>query len=161
MELLDKFKKSKIEIKAFEKITEDDIAEMEELFDIVLPNDYKKFLLKYNGGAVKINKFNELSLDDINESINIDVLYGIHTGSKASDIEYWTNEYAEDLFEKTIIIGDSIQHGFIVLVCDGSNNGIYYYDDSYYFDSSNDESNVYFIADTFEAFWESLNKGNI
>lgn len=51
-----------------------------------------------------------------NESVNIDVLYGIHIGSKASDIEYWTSEYAEDLCEKTIIIGDSIQQGFIIMI---------------------------------------------
>ena len=112
--------------------------------------------MKYNGGAVKLNEFNKLFLDDANETVSIDVLYGIHTDKKASDIEYWTNEYAEDLFEKTIIIGDSIQHGFIVLVCDGSDNGIYYYDDSYFFDSSNEENNVYFIADTFEEFWKIL-----
>lgn len=158
MELLDKFKKSKMEIRPFGKITKDDIDEIEELFDVVLPNDYKKFLLKYNGGAVKLNEFNELFLDDANETVSIDVFYGIHTGSKASDIEYWTKEYAEDLFEKTIIIGDSIQQGFVVLVCDGFNNGIYYYDDSYCFDSSNDESNVYFIANTFDEFWKVLNK---
>ena len=132
MELFDKFKKNKIEIKPFGKITKEDIREIEELFDVVLPNDYKKFLLKYNGGAVKLNEFNKLFLDDANETVSIDVLYGIHTDKKASDIEYWTNEYAEDLFEKTIIIGDSIQQGFIVLVCDGSDNGIYYYDDSYF-----------------------------
>lgn len=125
MELFDKFKKNKIEIKPFGKITKEDISEIEELFDVVLPNDYKKFLLKYNGGAVKLNEFNKLFLDDANETVSIDVLYGIHTDKKASDIEYWTNEYAEDLFEKTIIIGDSIQHGFIVLVCDGSDNGIW------------------------------------
>lgn len=156
MELFDKFKKNKIEIKSFGKITKEDIREIEELFDVVLPNDYKKFLLKYNGGAVKLNEFNKLFLDDANETVSIDVFYGIHTDKKASDIEYWTNEYAEDLFEKTIIIGDSIQHGFIVLVCDGSNNGIYYYDDSYCFDSSNEENNVYFIADSFEEFWKIL-----
>ena len=55
MELFDKFKKNKIEIKPFGKITKEDISEIEELFDVVLPNDYKKFLLKYNGGAVKLN----------------------------------------------------------------------------------------------------------
>lgn len=158
MKLFDKLKKVKFEMKPFGEITKDAIDEIEELFHVVLPNDYKKFLLKYNGGAVTINEVNELYLDDVNESVNIDVLYGIHTGSKASDIEYWTSEYAEDLFEKTIIIGDSIQQGFIVLVCDGSNNGIYYYDDSYYFDSSDDESNTYFIAETFDEFWKSLNK---
>lgn len=155
MGLFDKLKRSKFEIKPFGKIAKEDIVELEKIFDVLLPDDYKKFLLEYNGGAVFNN---ELRLKDINEVINIDVLYGIHIGDSSSDIEYWTNEYADDLLEKTVIIGDSLQHGFIVLICDGSNNGVYYYDDSYCFDSSNDESNVYLISNTFDAFWKALSK---
>lgn len=158
MGLFDKFRQNKFEIKSFGKVKKEDIAEIEKKFDVILPNDYKKFLSNYNGGTVSNNEFNEIHLDDVNGNINIDVLYGIHTGNSNSDIEYWTNEYVEDLLEKTIIIGDSLQHGFIVLICNGSNDGIYYYDDSYHFDISNDESNVYLIADTFDKFWKSLNK---
>lgn len=158
MRMLDKLKRSKFEINPFGKIANEDIVEIEEMFDILLPDDYKKFLLHYNGGAVVNNECNELRLEDINEIINIDVLYGIHTGNSSSDIEYWTNEYREDLLEKTVIIGDSLQQGFIVLICDGFNNGVYYYDDSYCFDSSNDESNVYLISNTFDEFWKTMNK---
>lgn len=158
MGLFDKFKQSKFEIKPFGKVKKEDITKIEKMFDVILPNDYKEFLSNYNGGTVLNNEFNEIHLSDINSDINIDVLYGIHTGNTNFDIEYWTSEYAEDLLEKTIIIGDSLQHGFIVLICDGTNDGIYYYDDSYYFDISNDESNVYLIADTFDEFWKSLNK---
>lgn len=158
MGLFDKLKRSKLEIKSFEKTTNEDIVEIEKMFNILLPDDYKKFLLNYNGGAFVNNECNKLHLNDINEVINIDVLYGIHTGDSSSDIVYWTNEYMDDLLEKTVIIGDSLQHGFIVLICDGSNNGVYYYDDSYCFDSSNDESNVYLISNTFDEFWKALSK---
>ena len=58
--------------------------------------------------------------------------------------------------ENTIIIGDSLQHGFIVMICVGENAGVYYYDDSYYFEESNDEGNVYWIAENFEEFWKML-----
>lgn len=34
----------------------------------------------------------------------------------------------------------------------------YYYDDLYCFDSSNDDSNVYLIANTFDEFWKLLSK---
>ena len=47
MELFDKFKKNKIEIKPFGKITKEDISEIEELFDVVLPNDYKKSYMSF------------------------------------------------------------------------------------------------------------------
>ena len=89
-------------------------------------------------------------------SVNVDVIYGIDTGNDASNIEYWTNAYIDDLFGSTVIIGDSIQHGFFVLVCDGSNDGVYYYDDSYSLSSSDDENNVYFIANTFDEFFTLL-----
>ncbi|WP_416329852.1 SMI1/KNR4 family protein, partial [[Clostridium] innocuum] len=113
------------------------------------------FLLKYNG-VVSNDAFNEIYLKDINENVNVDVIYGIDTGNDASNIEYWTNAYIDDLFGSTVIIGDSIQHGFFVLVCDGSNDGVYYYDDSYSLSSSDDENNVYFIANTFDEFFTLL-----
>lgn len=64
----------------------------------------------------------------------------------------------DDLFEKTVIIGDSLQNGFIVMICDGNNDGVYYYDDSYYFDESNDENNVYIISNNFTEFLDMIVK---
>ena len=49
-----------------------------------------------------------------------------------------------------------MQQGFIVMICVGENAGVYYYDDSYYFEESNDEGNVYWIAENFEEFWKML-----
>ena len=139
----------------FKKISKVDIIHIEKLFNISLPSDYVTFLLKYNG-VVSNDAFNEIYLKDINKNVNVDVIYGIDTGNDASNIEYWTNAYIDDLFESTVIIGDSIQHGFFVLVCDGSNDGVYYYDDSYSLSSSDDENNVYFIANTFDEFFTLL-----
>ena len=139
----------------FKKISKVDIIHIEKLFNISLPSDYVTFLLKYNG-VVSNDAFNEIYLKDINKNVNVDVIYGIDTGNDASNIEYWTNAYVDDLFESTVIIGDSIQHGFFVLVCDGSNDGVYYYDDSYSLSSSDDENNVYFIANTFDEFFTLL-----
>ena len=60
--------------------------------------------------------------------------------------------------KKTVIIGDSLQNGFIVMICDGNNDGVYYYDDSYYFDESNDENNVYIISNNFTEFLDMIVK---
>ena len=62
------------------------------------------------------------------------------------------------LYKKTVIIGDSLQNGFIVMICDGNNDGVYYYDDSYYFDESNDENNVYIISNNFTEFLDMIVK---
>ena len=126
MGIFKKLKKKNHELKSFKKISKVDIIHIEKLFNISLPSDYVTFLLKYNG-VVSNDAFNEIYLKDINKNVNVDV-----------------------------IIGDSIQHGFFVLVCDGSNDGVYYYGDSYSLSSSDDENNVYFIANTFDEFFTLL-----
>ena len=184
-------------MESFGKVQEESIQKIENLFHVVLPEDYTKFLLDFNGGVIFNTEPGEvyqlgvnppadiasgriaevrsrsmscncmtrtsqqecrgiLELKDIAQFINIDVLYGIDTGKSECDIEYWTDKYFDDLLENTIIIGDSLQHGFIVMICVGENAGVYYYDDSYYFEESNDEGNVYWIAENFEEFWKML-----
>ena len=140
-------------MESFGKVKEESIQKIENLFHVVLPEDYTKFLLDFNGGVILNTEPGEVYLKDIAQFINIDVLYGIDTGKSECDIEYWTDKYFDDLLENTIIIGDSLQHGFIVMICVGENAGVYYYDDSYYFEESNDEGNVYWIAEIFEEFW--------
>ena len=143
-------------MESFGKVKEESIQKIENLFHVVLPEDYTKFLLDFNGGVILNTEPSEVYLKDIAQFINIDVLYGIDTGKSECDIEYWTDKYFDDLLENTIIIGDSLQHGFIVMICVGENAGVYYYDDSYYFEESNDEGNVYWIAENFEEFWKML-----
>ena len=143
-------------MESFGKVKEESIQKIENLFHVVLPEDYTKFLLDFNGGVILNTEHGEVYLKDIAQFINIDVLYGIDTGKSECDIEYWTDKYFDDLLENTIIIGDSLQHGFIVMICVGENAGVYYYDDSYYFEESNDEGNVYWIAENFEEFWKML-----
>ena len=143
-------------MESFGKVKEESIQKIENLFHVVLPEDYTKFLLDFNGGVILNTEPGEVYLKDIAQFINIDVLYGIDTGKSECDIEYWTDKYFDELLENTIIIGDSLQHGFIVMICVGENAGVYYYDDSYYFEESNDEGNVYWIAENFEEFWKML-----
>lgn len=143
-------------MESFGKVKEESIQKIENLFHVVLPEDYTKFLLDFNGGVIFNTEPGEVYLKDIAQFINIDVLYGIDTGKSECDIEYWTDKYFDDLLENTIIIGDSLQQGFIVMICVGENAGVYYYDDSYYFEESNDEGNVYWIAENFEEFWKML-----
>lgn len=143
-------------MESFGKVQEESIQKIENLFHVVLPEDYTKFLLDFNGGVIFNTEPGEVYLKDIAQFINIDVLYGIDTGKSECDIEYWTDKYFDELLENTIIIGDSLQHGFIVMICAGENAGVYYYDDSYCFEESNDEGNIYWIAENFEEFWKML-----
>lgn len=133
---------------------EEAISILENKFEVVLPEDYKRFLLQENGGRNTAYKYKNLvRISQISEEINIDIMFGVETNIKNADIEQWTSEYRDDLFPNSIIIGDTIQHGFIVFwLSNEENRGIYYYDDTYEFESSTDDVNAYFLANSFSEF---------
>ena len=135
---------------------EEAISILENKYKVVLPEDYKRFLLQENGGRNTAYKYKNLvRISQIGEEINIDVMFGVETNMKNVDIEQWTSEYRDDLFPNSIIIGDTIQHGFIVFwLSNEENRGIYYYDDTYNLEASSDENNAYFLARTFTEFLE-------
>ena len=147
-------KKMVLAIDSFGHAEEEDIKLLEKRFDIKLPVDYKEFLVTQNGGRNLSYKFeNSIKIHQIDEVINIDTMFGINTVIKNADIEQWTEEYRNDIFEHSIIIGDTIQHGFLLFWQSGDDNeGFYYYDDTYQLEASNDENNAYYLAKTFSEF---------
>lgn len=142
-------------IKPFKEIKTEDILIIERELKVELPLDYKNFLLKFNGGIVEKDDSNFVQVEGLSEEIVIDVFFGIHQNTN-SDILHWNREMRDELLEKTIIIADDIIQGFIVLICEGEDKGVYYWDDAYNFETSDDESNVYWIADDFTSFLEQL-----
>ena len=146
-------------IEPFEHAEYKNIKLLEKRFDIKLPVDYKEFLVTQNGGRNLSYTFeNSIKIDQIDEVINIETMFGINTGIKNADIEQWTEEYRIDIFEHSIIIiGDTIQHGFLLFWQSGDDNeGIYYYDDTYQLEASSDENNAYFLAKSFSEFTDLI-----
>ncbi|EMR07148.1 SMI1 / KNR4 family protein [Bhargavaea cecembensis DSE10] len=143
-------------IQKFGSATLQEINEIEEQYKVKLPNDYVEFLQEFNGGVIEKNDENKVFIKDTSAYIHVDVLYGLQTGSRTSDIETWMNKFEDDLLEHAMIIGDDLMQGFIVLICEGEFEGVYYWDDSYQFDDSTDEENTYWIADSFSSFVKQL-----
>ena len=120
-----------------------DIKSLEKVLNIKFPNDYKKISLKTNGVIPNDNN-NENIIKNIEKNykyryLSMELILTIHALILNTE-----KKYIDDLFEKTVIIGDSLKMDFI-MICDGNNiYGVYYYDDSYYFDESNDE--IYYIS---------------
>ena len=142
--------------KKFGSANHQDILDLQQKYSVELPKDYINFLVKYNGGIIEKNDRNKVFIEDLSTFINIDVLFGLNTGSSTSDIRTWMTKFQDDLFDQSIIIGDDLMHGFIVMICKGEYSGIYYWDDSYQFDESTDEENTYWIAENFSNFFEQL-----
>lgn len=140
----------------FDGLNERQIDNIERQLKVRLPEEYKSFLRTIGGGVVEKDKFNQIILTEINEKIVLDVLYGDDKRYENGNIMFWMSKFNGELLEDAIIIGDDILHGFIVMICDGESQGVYYWDDSYHFEYSDDENNMYWIADTFGDFMKLI-----
>lgn len=148
---------------AFEKngtLTMDQIKEAEEKIGHKIPEDYKQFLLKTNGGRVDFvsdevdHKFHIDLIDE--DDIWLDSLYGI--GESALNwLVYFNKEYGHET-KGCLIVGDTLCHGFILYDYLGvwSSGGIYFWDDKHEYEASSD-GNLYFVANNFNEFMEMCN----
>ena len=137
-------------------VAEADILKLEERWHLTLPEDYKAFLMETNGGIAEWEEKDAIHIEEINEDIYLEILYGIKTKGKSADIQTWMEMFEDEIFPGSLLIGFDLMQGFIVLQCGGEDAGVYYWDDAYNFKGSDDENNVYFIADSFS---ELLKKG--
>lgn len=133
-------------------ITEDMINDYEKHIGFDLPDDYKYFLMQYNGGKIKDGV---IFVGEIEEKIPLHVLYGLNV-EKGLDLQKWNDEYQDDLLPNSIIIGHDYGGEFIVLINDPEKKGIYFWDHMFSFEQSNEEHNTYFIANSFQEFINEL-----
>lgn len=119
---------------------------------VTLPEDYKKFLLQHNGGSNPNYDKNKIWVKDLNDHIILDTLFGVGLEDENLDAVAFTDMFQYDMLPDSVLIGDSIQHGFFVMICSGEDQGVYYWDHSYAFESSDEEGNMYWIAKDFRDF---------
>ncbi|MDR1935280.1 MAG: SMI1/KNR4 family protein [Candidatus Accumulibacter sp.] len=144
-----------MKIKNYGKGNIENINKIEKEFGIKLPNDYKEYLLNNNGVMIGEACF---YLKELKQYILMGVFYGIGTENNTIDIIKINKEFEDDIMENTLLIGEDDGGGMILLIFDGSNDGIWYYDHSYFFKQSTDELNTYYICETFTEFMEILEK---
>ncbi|MDR0349455.1 MAG: SMI1/KNR4 family protein [Tannerella sp.] len=139
-------------IKSFGKGNLRNTGQIEKCLKIKLPDDYKNFLTAYNGAVIEDAY---IYVDELKQKMLMGLIYGVDT-RKASDILKINKEFEDDILKNSILIGTDAGEGWILLICDGENDGIWYYDHSCFFEQSTDDSNTYFICDTFSEFMELL-----
>lgn len=139
----------------FGSLSQQNIINIENKLNLQLPDDYKDFLRNTNGGIFVQNSIKPISINSLNEEIYLDVLFG-EVEENNLNLLYWNEKYSDEMLENSILIGFDLMQGFIVLINDNENNGIYYWDDSYHFESSNDENNMYYIANNFQNFLKMI-----
>lgn len=133
-----------------------DVVAFERKLNFYLPDDYKNFSSNYDG----VRFYNcEFYVKDIAQKVLMDVLYGIN-GIKKYDIHKKNERFADEIPNKSLVIGEDPGGTPILLVNDDKNNGIYFFDSDYFFEQSSDDENTYLIADTFTDFLNLLNVGD-
>lgn len=130
------------------------VAEYEQTVQMELPKDYKEFLLNTNGGQF-VDEIHKFWIDELNENIGIDVLFGFNQ-ARSLCLNSWYQEYAEELPENTIIIGNSINCGLILLIWEDDWKGIFLWDHCLELEQSTEEDCLYRISDSFEVFFNEI-----
>ena len=143
-----------MEIKGYGNVEEEEIFKLEEEIGFTLPNDYKEFLINFNGGVLEV-KYSTFKLNELEENIGLQVLYGLNLEENL-DLREWYEEYEEDLLDDCLIIGHGIGFGFIVLVNSPEVSGVYFWDNSFELENSSEDENIYKISDTFKEFIQEL-----
>ena len=130
------------------------IEEYEKKVKMELPNDYKQFLVNTNGGQF-VNEIHTFWVEELKQDIGIDVLFGFDN-LRSLCLTNWYEEYVEDLPPNTIIIGNSINAGLILLIWQDDWKGIFLWDHCLDLEQSTQDDCLYRIADEFNLFYESL-----
>lgn len=143
-----------MKIKGYGNVKEEEIFKLEDEIGFTLPNDYKEFLINFNGGVPEV-KYSTFTLNELEENIGLQVLYGLDLEENL-DLRDWHEEYEDDLLDDCLIIGHGIGFGFIVLVNSPEVSGVYFWDNSFELENSSEDENIYKISDTFRQFIDEL-----
>lgn len=147
----------KIEVdEAFDKLTEADILQFEIKWGIILPPDYKQFLLKNNGGKPNPNKF-KVDIRGFENCSRVRCFFGIHKNDK-HDLSEHIQRYKHMLPTNLLPIASEIASDLICLSVNGNDYGkIYFWDSNWIVtDRVPDYSNVHFLANSLLEFFDKL-----
>lgn len=140
---------------SFESLDYKDLELFQKKYNINLPEDYKAFLLKNNGGSAndEIICFNA---EKIEEPIALGTLFGVGYTKKSLSIETWQNEYGDELSENMLIIGHATGSGLLLLINQRDWKGVYFWDNCLDYENSTQDECMYFVAKTFKDFLNGL-----
>ena len=131
------------------------ILNFEESFGIKLPNDYKAFLEKYNGGKPTPNSFD---FDDGDDASCIDKFLSITDADENKSICEYMSTYEGRIPKGFLIIAHDPGGNLILLGVTKDQKGLYFWDHE--MEAEDDEEpefeNMHFIATSFEKLLASL-----
>ena len=120
---------------------------------LVLPDDYKEFLIQNNGGQLDGKV---CFVEDLNDSVLVDVLLGIDQQEQSLSSDFWLSRFRREMPTGFVVIGLDAT-GMFILGTKEPDVGVYFWDDAHAFGGSSEEGgNTYRVAGTFGEFLGSL-----
>ena len=135
----------------FEKIRQNDVSVLEKSLGFDLPESYKNYLIKFNGGRVKPNKFKS---NDSQIESDIQFFFGI-TKNENYDIEKKYRYFLDIISNETMLLPIAIDSGgnLILLSCSKDKfESIYFWGH----DIADSERNTFLITTSFKKFTSDL-----
>lgn len=132
------------------------VEEFEQIIQTRLPGDYREFLIKSRGDGFAVTERN-FTIQGMDEQFGIDAIFGFNE-KRSLDLKSWYQEYQDELPEKSIIIGNSMGAGLIVLIWQADWKGVFLWDDALVLEQSTKEDCLYRIADSFKEFRKFLRR---
>lgn len=73
----------------FGSVDAERIAQLEQCYGLNLPDAYKEFLQKYNGGIVDQGNGNPIYVPDLDIHLEMEIFYGLDLDTECFDIDDW------------------------------------------------------------------------
>jgi hypothetical protein len=113
----------------FEPCTEQQIAEFEQQIGMTLPEDYREFLLQWNGGTFRgVPAFPLREPQDQNDYGTIYGFFGLAREPSSNDLRYagMRLDFDERVPEHILAIGDNDFYEFVCISLGGADRGAVY-----------------------------------
>jgi len=136
------------------------IDEAERKLRVVLPEDYRAFLLRYNGGRPKPNLFPIRGLEN-NPFGGLHFFHGLDWEIESINLDWNFRILAGRIPSNFLSIATDTTGNQICLSLKGQDNGTMYYWDHDAEHAPPTYDNVYFIAASFRAFLDSIHDWEI
>ena len=141
------------------KLSNQELDAFRSKYHLDLPEDYQKFLLENNGGTAE-GSIILFDAKGIKEKLVMGDLFGVNHPISGLSIETWQEMLGYELLENMVIIGGTAFTGLLLLVNQEDWKGVYFWDDCVEYETSTEEACMYFVADTFTEFLDSLYLGD-
>jgi hypothetical protein len=140
----------------FGGVSRERVSAFEREYRLRLPQDYREFLVTYNGGYPDLTQF---TIAEAGTDALVHYFIGLGT-AQARDLVFWLERYREEVPAHFLIIGRDPGGNLLVLGCEGATDpGVYYWDHAHALTGSSDERNTYYLAPSFSEFIDALRIG--